>query len=152
MAEKTPLRAPAGQLYQRLVLEHYRRPRNRGPLADPTHRASAANPLCGDDITIALKVEGCRIQAAAFSGRCCAVSQATASLLTESLKAKSLDEALDLCQGFRRLMAGEPAASSQTALGELRELAALARFPTRIACALLPCSAVEEAIGNRRND
>lgn len=152
MAEKTPLIQPAGQLYQRLVLEHYRRPLNRGPLPDATHRASAANPLCGDQVTMALKVAGHRIEIAAFSGRCCAVSQAAASLLTEALKGKSLGEALDLCRDFRKLLRGEALASRQTIPGELGELAHVARFPARIPCALLPCAALEQAIGTDRND
>ncbi len=152
MAEKTSVSGPAGQLYQHLVLEHYRQPRNRGSLSDATHRASAANPLCGDDLTMALKVARSRIEAATFSGRCCAVSQAAASLLTETLKGKSLDEALKVCRSFRQLIKGEAPTSAETALGELRELAPLARFPARIPCALLACSALEKAIGTGRND
>jgi nitrogen fixation NifU-like protein len=151
MAEKASVSVQAGQLYQRLLLEHYRRPHNRGPLPDATHRASAANPLCGDELTIALKVTRHRIEAATFSGRCCAVSQAAASLLTESLKGKSLNQALDLCRGLRELMKGTLAAPPLTALGELRELAELTRFPARIPCALLPCSALEQAIGSGYN-
>ncbi len=151
MVEKTPLIQPAGQLYQRLVLEHYRRPLNRGSLPDATHRASATNPLCGDQLTMALKVAGHRIESAAFSGRCCAVSQATASLLTEALKGKSLDEALHLCRDFRGLLKGEALGSAKTSLGELGKLAPVARFPARIPCALLPCTALEQAIGTERN-
>ncbi len=152
MAEKTPLSPPASQLYQRLVLEHYRRPLNRGFLPDATHCASAANPVCGDHITMALKVARRQIETAAFSGRCCAVSQAAASLLTEALKGKSLDEALALCRHFRGLLEGEGAGPEETALGELQELAPLARFPARIPCALLPCSALEQALKRGPND
>ncbi|GIW52907.1 MAG: iron-sulfur cluster assembly scaffold protein [Gemmatimonadales bacterium] len=152
MAEKTPVSAPASQLYQRLVLEHYRRPRNRGSLPDATHRGNAANPLCGDDLTMALKVAQRRIEAATFSGRCCAVSQAVASLLTEALKGKALDEALRLCSGFRALMRGEEALEAETGLGELEQFGALTRFPARVPCALLPCSALEEAIASAGKD
>lgn len=146
MAPQTPLSPPASQLYQNVVLEHYRRPRNRGTLPDPTHQASASNPLCGDDLALTLRVRSSAVEAAAFSGRCCAVSQATASLLTETIKDKPLDSVLELCRAFRRLLQGDRQAGDDPFLGELKYLADLARFPARIPCALLPVSALERAI------
>lgn len=147
MATQTPLSAPAGPLYQNLVLEHYRRPRNRGTLPDPTHQASVSNPLCGDDLTLALRLRSSVVEAAAFSGRCCAVSQAAASLLTEAIKGNPVESVLELCREFQRLMQGDrrPAADDSL-LGELRNLADLARFPARVPCALLPVRALERAI------
>lgn len=136
----------ATPLYHRLILDHYRRPRNRGTLEDATHAAKVDNPMCGDELVVQLRVHHDVVQAAVFSGRGCAISQATASLMTEALSGRSLDHALELGRRFGALMRGEEGAANHAALGELRDLAGIARFPMRVPCALLPWEALEQAV------
>ena len=137
-------------LYQQVILDHYRRPRNWGALTGATHHGTASNPVCGDEIVLELRMGGDTIEAAAFSGRGCAISQAAASLMTEALSGQTLAEGLVLRDRFFGLMRGDAVDERDAGLGSLRGLAGIAKFPVRIRCALLPWEALEVAVAATR--
>ncbi len=136
------------ELYQELVLDHYHRPRNASPIPDAQINAEEFNPFCGDLVTLQIKVNGHGvIEGVGYQGQGCSISQASASILTELIKGKSLDEAQALSDSFRRLLQGEPLAEADLeTLGDLEALQGVRRFPIRIKCALLAWSAMEEGI------
>jgi nitrogen fixation NifU-like protein len=125
-------------LYQELILDHNRRPRNRGTLPDATHHAEGRNPLCGDKIAIYLQVDDGRVTEARFDGAGCAISTASASLMTESLKGKTVAEVRALFEDFRALVMGKAGPSSApAALGKLAALRGVCEYPVRVKCATL---------------
>ena len=133
--------------YQELILDHYRRPRNRGPMARADARAELRNPLCGDEVALALALDGAgRVTAARFTGTGCSISQASASMLTQLLAGKTVTEAAAVGARFARMLDGDAEAAADPALGDLRALAGVARLPMRVKCALLPWRAFDEAI------
>ncbi|HKK07467.1 MAG TPA: SUF system NifU family Fe-S cluster assembly protein [Gemmatimonadota bacterium] len=134
-------------LYQEVILDHYRRPRNKGDLEGATHTITMNNPLCGDVIELQLDVQGDRIREARFKGRGCSISQAAASMMTGSLEGRTTREALELVGKFKELMHGEAARMEDADLGDLRALAGVAKFPVRIKCALLGFNCLEEMLG-----
>lgn len=123
-------------LYQEVILDHNRRPRNRGALAAATHRAEGFNPLCGDRLVLELAVRGDRIEEVRFEGEGCAISTAAASLMTEAVKGRSLPEVERLHAGFQGLVTGRPSAAPAD-LGALEALGGVAEFPMRVKCATL---------------
>lgn len=125
------------KLYQRILLEHNRQPRNCKRLASATHRARGHDASCGDDLLIELTVIDRRIREAAFSGRACAVTQAAASMLTEWLQGRSVDEVGGGLDRFRALLENADAGPDE-ALGELNQLQPVGAFPARRRNALLP--------------
>ena len=133
-------------LYQELILDHYRRPRNKGTLQHPTHAVSLTNPLCGDEIDLQLRVDGGVIKEVGFVGRGCSISQASASMMTQLLKDRTVAEAVGLAGRMSALMQGDEGAARDKALGDLRALAGVAKFPVRIKCALLPWNALSDAV------
>lgn len=133
-------------MYQELILDHYRRPRNKGVLDQPTHTVALNNPLCGDEIDLQLGVEGDVIKDVRFVGRGCSISQAAASMMTQIVKGKQVADALALADRMSAMMHGDGAAATDKALGELRALAGVAKFPIRVKCALLPWNALREAV------
>lgn len=135
-------------LYQEVILDHYRRPRNKGTLEGASHSVTMNNPLCGDVIELDLEVEGNRIVDARFSGKGCSISQASASMLTQSLKGRTTEAARELAAKFTRMMHGDDAVAKDRDLGDLRALAGVSRFPVRIKCALLGFNCVEELLGS----
>lgn len=135
-------------LYQEVILDHYRRPRNKGELEGATHAVTMNNPLCGDVIELMLNVEGDRIRDARFLGKGCSISQASASMLAAQLEGRTVDEALELAGKFTRLLHGDPDLVRDEALGDLRALAGVSKFPVRIKCALLGFNCLEALIGD----
>ena len=133
-------------LYQELILDHYRRPRNKGTLEHATHSVSLTNPLCGDEIDLQLRVAGDVITEVRFIGRGCSISQAAASMMTQLLKDKSIVQARALADRMSAMMQGDEAAAHDKSLGELRALAGVAKFPVRVKCALLPWNALTDAV------
>jgi nitrogen fixation NifU-like protein len=123
-------------LYQEVILDHNRRPRNFHAIADATHRAEGYNPLCGDRLTLYLKVDGDVIADVAFEGAGCAISKASASMMTDVLKGRSLGEARALFDRFHRMVTAPPEATVED-LGKLSSLAGVREFPIRIKCASL---------------
>lgn len=136
-------------LYQEMIIDHGRRPRNFGPLPGANRHAEGFNPLCGDRLTLWLVVESGTIADARFEGVGCAISTASASLMTEALKGKTEVEAEALFAGFHALVTGVPAPAAAT-LGKLSALGGVREFPARVKCATLPWHTLEAALHNER--
>jgi nitrogen fixation NifU-like protein len=136
-------------LYQELLLDHYRRPRNKGELPDATVTVEQRNPLCGDQLRLQLSLEGDRVADVKFMGQGCAISQAAASMMTQLIKGKTVEEATALRDRFRAMMLGDAEVAKDKSLGDLRALSGVARLPVRVKCALLAFSALGEALGDR---
>jgi len=130
-------------LYQQVVLDHYRAPRNRGSLPSCTHAADGANPLCGDSLRIELRCVDERIAELRFSGDACAVATATASMLGERVAGLAREEIAALAERFERAI-GE--GIDDAALGALNALCALKQYPSRRKCALLPWATLRAAL------
>jgi len=138
---------PLEELYQEVILDHSRRPRNFGDLADAAVRVHGDNPACGDEIHLGVKFgTDDRLQEIKFSGHGCAISQASASLMTIKLKGKRRADALEMLRAFRDLVTGETADAPQM-LGDLRLMKGVRQFPQRVKCAMLAWRAVEQALG-----
>ena len=139
--------ANLNELYQDIILEHNRNPRNKGVLPSPASSAQGYNPSCGDDITVFVELKNGRVQAIKFDGEGCAISQASASLMTEALLGKTSDEALAIVEKVCSLF-GETS-KNEVNIGDYGELIALIgvkKFPMRIKCATLAWHAAEKAI------
>ena len=134
-------------LYQEVVLDHNKRPRNSGRLATANREADGYNPLCGDRITVYLEVEDDVITGISFEGTGCAISTASASLMTEGVKGKTLEEAKALFDGFHGLVT-KGAESVRADLGKLVVFAGVGRFPARVKCATLAWHTVKAAMEN----
>jgi nitrogen fixation NifU-like protein len=123
-------------VYQDLILDHSRRPRNFGAPAGATHSARGDNPFCGDRVTVFLVRSADRIADVGFEGAGCAISMASASMMTTRMKGLTAEQAADLCRQFEDLLGD--AALQDHELGDLSAFAAVSRFPVRIKCARLP--------------
>jgi nitrogen fixation NifU-like protein len=141
---------PLGSLFQELILQHYKRPRNRGALPDANRSVHMNNPTCGDEVRLQLRIEGDRILDIRFEGDGCSISQSSISMMTQLLKGKSRAEAEDIAARFTAMMHGDPGAAADRELGDLRALAGVARFPVRVKCALLGWNALAEALAERQ--
>lgn len=124
-------------LYQEIIVDHNRAPRNYGQLSDATHKAEGYNPLCGDKLTVYLKLEDGIVSAVAFEGSGCAISVASASLMTEQLKGKTEAEAEQMFDQFHKLVAEQDQPVDMQALGKLAALAGVREYPARVKCATL---------------
>ena len=133
-------------LYQQLILEHYRNPRNKAELEKKTVEIHMANPVCGDEIRLQLRIEDDAIVEAKFVGQGCSISQAAVSMMTTLLEGRSLNDADALARRFTELMHGDETAAKDRTLGDLRALQGVSKFPVRIKCALLGCDALQEAL------
>jgi nitrogen fixation NifU-like protein len=133
-------------LYQQLILEHYRSPRNKGELEDGTVEVHLNNPVCGDEIRLQLRIEDDHIADAKFVGQGCSISQAAVSMMTSLLKGASVGEAEGVAARFTDMMHGDEEAAKDKALGDLRALAGVSKFPVRIKCALLGFEALQKAL------
>ena len=136
------------ELYQEVIFDHYKRPRNMGTLEDASHRAEGYNPLCGDRVTIYLKVEDGIVTDASFEGAGCAIATASASLMTEALKGRRLEDVEALFRGFHAMVTDAPASDS-AALGKLEVLAGVREFPARVKCATLAWHTLNAALAHR---
>ncbi|TMG82993.1 MAG: SUF system NifU family Fe-S cluster assembly protein [Betaproteobacteria bacterium] len=137
------------ELYQDVILDHYRRPRNNRPLADANRRAEGFNPLCGDRLKLYVRVKDGVIEEVSFEGSGCAISTASASLLTESIKGKTEREAEALVGTFRDLVTQDSAAQ-RAGLGKLEALAGVREFPARVKCATLAWHTLRAALAEER--
>lgn len=136
-------------LYQEMILDHYRRPRNKGTLERADASVEVKNPLCGDEIGLQVAFDGDSVRDLRFSGRGCSISQASASMMTQLVKGKSTEEIGAIRKQFRDLMLGSAPPADDTQLGSLRALSGVARFPARVKCALLAWNALESALAER---
>lgn len=134
-------------LYREVILDHYRSPRNKHGLDDPTIDVHRNNPLCGDDITIKVSVDAEGVaRDVAFEGQGCSISQASASMLTEQITGRPVGEIEKLVENFRAMMAGEEGPSEEE-LGDLVALKGVVKYPVRIKCAVLAWDALQEGLG-----
>ena len=143
--------ANLNELYQEILLEHNNRPRNFRVLPDANRQADGYNPLCGDRITLYLRIEDDTIADAAFQGIGCAISRATASMLTQSVKGQTLDHAAELFDNFHTMLTAPDGEVDYDALGDLEMLAGVAAYPTRIKCAILPWHTLNAAIAGQES-
>ncbi len=133
------------ELYQEIILDHYRQPRGRGKLEPPKITQEGFNPSCGDEVIIDLRVEDGRIADVRFHGQGCSISQASASMMAEAVKGKTLDEAYTLIRQATALVKGELDGDLDT-LGDIVALAGVRNFPVRVKCATLAWHTLEEAL------
>lgn len=140
------------ELYQEVILDHYKRPRNFGELSPCDHRAHGNNPLCGDKLVVYLTLEGETISQVHFQGEGCAISTASASLMTEALVGKTREEAEAIFQVFHRLVTGEPLSDAESeSLGKLAIFEGVREFPLRVKCASLCWHTVRAALKNEKD-
>jgi len=135
------------ELYQSIILDHNRRPRNYGEPASSSHHASGRNPLCGDEVTVWMTVEDEVITDVRFVGQGCAISKASSSLMTEAVRGKTREQALAMFERVHELLTGkaDPMAERKT-LGQIAALGGVSRFPVRVKCASLGWHAFRNAL------
>ncbi|RDK03603.1 Fe-S cluster assembly sulfur transfer protein SufU [Paraburkholderia lacunae] len=135
------------ELYQEVIFDHYRQPRNRGVLAGANRTAEGYNPLCGDKVTLYLRIEDGIVKEASFEGSGCAIATASASLMTEALKGKTEAEAQALFGRFREMVtASAPVSAPAPDLGKLAALSGVREFPARVKCATLAWHTLRAAL------
>ncbi len=136
------------ELYQELIMDHNRRPRNFRPIECPDREANGYNPFCGDTVTLYLKMDGADVADVAFQGSGCAISRASASMMTEAVKGKSGEEARQVFDAFHEMLTHPPDSEFEPddALGDLEVLSGVSEFPTRIKCATLSWHALRSAL------
>ncbi|GMA62325.1 SUF system NifU family Fe-S cluster assembly protein [Alicyclobacillus fastidiosus] len=130
-------------LYRQVIMDHYQKPRNQGTLSEDAISVDLRNPSCGDEIFLQLMVEDGIVKDVRFRGSGCSISMSSASMMTEAIKGKPVDDALKLSQSFRKMMLGHEVDLDE--LGELEALHGVAKFPARIKCATLAWQALERA-------
>jgi len=133
-------------LYQELILEHNRRPRNYRAIEGADRVVESRNPLCGDALTLWVKLDGDRVTDASFQGSGCAISRASASLMTDAVRGKTRAEAEELFEKFHALVTGKLDAETTKSLGSLRALGGVSRFPIRVKCASMAWHALHSAL------
>lgn len=135
-------------LYQHVILDHNRSPRNLRAMPDADRTAQGINPLCGDRLTVWFKMDGDRVSDASFEGSGCAISRASASLMTTALKGRSSAEAAELADRFQALVTGrlDPDPAARAPLGKLAIFEGVSRFPLRVKCATLAWHAAKAAL------
>ena len=139
-----------GDLYQEVIVDHSMHPHNYYAMANATRQAEGYNPLCGDQVTVYLKLEGDRIQDISFEGKGCAISKASASVMTEVLKDKTQGQADALFKTFHGLITGDPPAADEASLGKLAAFSGVHEFPTRVKCALLAWHTLRSALDAKK--
>lgn len=131
-------------LYQQVILDHYKVPRGRGRIENASARVLLENPTCGDVIAVELLVDGDRVTDVKFNGKGCSISQASASMMTQKIKGKTLAEAQATLGRFRNMMRGE--AGDYKDLGDLQALQGVSKYPVRVKCATLAWNSLEKAM------
>ncbi len=136
------------EVYQELILDHYKKPRCRGVLINPDRTVDLNNPLCGDKISLTLKFQGEVISEIAFEGHGCSISQATASIMAELLRSKTKEEARRLSALFRKMIKSETEGDALNDLGDALALEGVKRHSARVKCALLAWDCVDRALSD----
>jgi nitrogen fixation NifU-like protein len=131
-------------LYRRVIMDHYQKPRNRGTIDDGAVTVDLNNPTCGDRISLQMRVEDGTIEEAKFLGEGCSISMASASMMTEAVKGLKVEEALRFVDLFSDMMKGEEVDTDQFPLEDIEALQGVAKFPARIKCATLAWKALEK--------
>lgn len=138
------------ELYQETILDHSKRPHNFHEIADASAKAVGHNPLCGDRVTVYLRLDDGKIADVAFVGQGCAISKASASLMTDAVKGKSKLEAHGLFEKFHTMVTGRPGDPVDASLGKLAVLSGVCEFPVRVKCASLAWHTLEAALEERK--
>jgi nitrogen fixation NifU-like protein len=136
------------ELYQEIILDHSKRPRNFGPLPDATVTVKGDNPSCGDEVELAVKLSPEAIDAVKFTGHGCAICMASASLMTIKVKGRARDEAAAMIRTFRDMLVLAEEPEIPESFGDLQVFAAVRRFPQRVKCATLAWRALEQALSS----
>lgn len=131
-------------LYRRVIMDHYKNPRNRGKFEDGGLTVDLNNPTCGDRISLQLKVEDGTVKDARFTGEGCSISMSSASMMTEAVKGRTFEEAMELAERFSSLMKGQPAEFDD--YEDIEALSGVNKFPARIKCATLAWNALKKGI------
>ena len=134
------------ELYQQVILDHNKNPRNFHEMEDATRRVDGYNPLCGDHYTVFLKTDGDKIAEVSFTGSGCAISKASASVMSSTVKGKSKEEAEHLFDTFHRLVTGDASGLSASDLGRLAAFSGVSEFPARVKCATLAWHTLKSAL------
>ncbi|MER2028486.1 MAG: Fe-S cluster assembly sulfur transfer protein SufU [Solibacillus sp.] len=138
------------QLYRSVIMDHYKNPRNKGSLEENSVTIDMNNPTCGDRIHLTLKLNDDVVEDAKFDGEGCSISMSSASMMTQIVKGKKLDEALELAEIFSKMMLGEDFDDEKYDLGDVEALQGVAKFPARIKCATLAWKAMEKGVNNEK--
>jgi nitrogen fixation protein NifU and related proteins len=136
------------QLYRSVIMDHYKNPRNKGSLEENSVTIDMNNPTCGDRIHLTLKLNDGIVEAAKFDGEGCSISMSSASMMTQIVKGKKLEEALELADIFSKMMLGEDFDDEKYDLGDVEALQGVAKFPARIKCATLAWKAMAKGVNN----
>lgn len=134
-------------LYRRVIMDHYKNPRNRGSFEGESVSIDLNNPTCGDKIQLQMQVEDGIVKAAKFTGEGCSISLSSASMMTDAVKGKTLEEALQMAESFSGLMKGEPV---EFEYEDIEALSGVNKFPARIKCATLAWNALRKGIEHSR--
>ena len=152
--------ASLDDLYKEIILDHYRSPRNQGELEPPAHRCEGFNPLCGDEVIVFVSLVNKKIEEIKIGGQGCSISQASASMMTEIIKGKSVSEAEEIIHAFKEMMdiyeselSGKETdgTSSSIDLGDLEALQGVVKYPVRIKCATLAWNTLTQSINEIQN-
>ncbi len=133
------------ELYRDIIIDHYRNPRHKGHLSAPSACHEGVNPLCGDEVTVEVALDGGAVGEIAYSGSGCSISQSSASMMTEAVAGKSVDETRRLIADFTAMMRGDESIDPD-ALGDLEAMSGVRKFPVRIKCATLAWHTLAEAL------
>ncbi|WP_142505617.1 Fe-S cluster assembly sulfur transfer protein SufU [Melghirimyces algeriensis] len=139
-------------LYRRVIMDHYQKPRNKGKIEDGSVTVDLNNPTCGDKISVQMRIEDGKIEEAKFLGEGCSISLASASMMTEAVKGLSVDEALLLVERFSQMMQGEDIDTEEFPLEDIEALQGVTKFPARIKCATLAWKALEKGAKESTNN
>lgn len=134
------------QLYRSVIMDHYKNPRNKGEIEDGALTVDMNNPTCGDRIHLTLQVEDGIVKDAKFDGEGCSISMSSASMMTQLVKDKKVEEAVELADIFSKMMLGEDFDDEKYDLGDVEALQGVAKFPARIKCATLAWKAMEKGV------
>lgn len=138
-------------LYRRVIMDHYSRPRNRGEFEDESVTINMNNPTCGDRIQLQLKIEDHKISDVRFQGEGCSISMASASMMTEAIKGLEVEDALKMAEIFSKMMQGEEYDEEDLDLGDIEALQGVSKFPARIKCATLAWKAMQKGVQDNPN-
>lgn len=139
---------PLDELYQEVILDHFRRPRNKGKLETPDLYAHGVNPLCGDDVEITARLSGDKLSDIKIEGKGCSISQASLSMMSEALTGKTVGEARGMAEHFKNAMFGKEPMQFED--DDLEALEGVKKFPVRIKCAILPWNTFLEALESKK--
>lgn len=134
-------------LYRQVIMDHYKNPRNRGNVEGDALTVDMNNPTCGDRIQLQLQVEDGIVKDAKFNGEGCSISISSASMMTQAVKGKKLDDALNMSKAFSQMMLGKEMETDDLDFGDIEALQGVSKFPARIKCATLAWKAMEKGVG-----